>query len=126
MGYLYVLRFAEPLGNQSNPRAQAQYYLGYTSRKPEYRISQHMRGQGAAITRAARQRGIAMTVELVIPGCTRATERYYKQHIKSTPRLLAQHTNKHTRATNRCIQALEKWSIPWAVMLSSMSSKATT
>ncbi len=58
---VYLLHFDAPLGNLTNPRAQAQHYLGWAMDLAE-RLAQHAAGRGAAITRAAVERGISWRV----------------------------------------------------------------
>jgi predicted GIY-YIG superfamily endonuclease len=66
-GTVYLLHFLEPIGNPTNPRAQAQHYLGY-SRQPERRISIHTQARGAAIVRHVQQQGIGFLVVRTWPG----------------------------------------------------------
>lgn len=75
---VYILKFHSPLGNQ---RHQANYYVGYCDDGTlERRLMEHRRGRGAAITQAARLRGIGFDVVLTMPG-DRTTERRIKnQH----------------------------------------------
>lgn len=75
---VYFLKFHQPLGNPDNPRAQAQFYIGSCAdRRLKARLAEHRRGHGAAITRAAGQRGIGFDVVLTLPG-GRAEERRIK------------------------------------------------
>lgn len=84
---IYVLEFERPLGNPDNPRAQARYYLGWCEDdRLEERFSEHLRGWGAAITRAAVNRRIAFEVVLKLPG-DRTEERRLKNY-KNTPKLV--------------------------------------
>lgn len=57
-GYVYALSFDRPL-------AHAQFYLGSTHNFPN-RLKQHCKGKGAAITRAAREQGIHLRIEVVL------------------------------------------------------------
>lgn len=57
-GWLYLLHFTDQLGNLDNPRACAQHYVGWAL-DPARRLQEHADGHGAAITRAARARGLA-------------------------------------------------------------------
>ncbi len=85
VGWVYIIHFSQPLGNLSNPRAQARHYAGFAL-DPLARFQEHCTGQGAKITRAAVQRGITLT----LVGCHEApqmTERMLKRQIKNTPRL---------------------------------------
>lgn len=81
---VYLLHFAAPLGNLSNPRAQATHYLGWAANL-EQRIAQHRAGQGAALTRAAVERGIDFEVVATWPGDWRLERRL--KALKATPRL---------------------------------------
>lgn len=83
---VYILQFVTPLGNH---RHQARYYIGHC--RPDRlarRLQEHRSGQGAAITRAAAERGIAIKLVATLPG-DRTTERYLKNQ-KNTPRLIRQ------------------------------------
>lgn len=67
-GWCYLFHFSRPLGNLSNPRAQAQHYTGWAA-DPDgdgtelaHRIAEHLAGQGARITRAAVAQGIELTI----------------------------------------------------------------
>lgn len=67
-GWCYLFHFSRPLGNLSNPRAQAQHYTGWAAdpdgdgAELEHRIAEHLAGQGARITRAAVAQGIELTI----------------------------------------------------------------
>lgn len=67
LGWLYILHFARQLGNQANTRALAGHYTGWCE-DPEARDHDHRTGQGAAITRAAAERGIDWTMFILGPG----------------------------------------------------------
>lgn len=64
---VYLLHFAQPLGNPQNTRAQASHYLGWAL-DVSARLADHRAGRGAAITRAAVERGIAFDVVATWPG----------------------------------------------------------
>lgn len=81
---VYLIHFSAPLGNPGNARAQAQHYLGYTI-DLDARIAQHRAGQGAALTRAAVERGITFEVAATWPGDWHL-EKHLKA-LKATPRL---------------------------------------
>jgi predicted GIY-YIG superfamily endonuclease len=50
-GYVYLLCFEQPIGNLSNPRAQARHYIGWTPGYLDDRIREHRGSRGpAAIT----------------------------------------------------------------------------
>lgn len=81
---VYLLHFAAPLGNLTNPRAQASHYLGWAV-DLDLRIRQHRAGQGAHITRAAVERGIGFEVVATWPGDYLLEKRI--KALKATPRL---------------------------------------
>ena len=80
----YLLHFDAPLGNPDNPRAQARHYLGWAARLDRCAL-QHMQGKGAAITRAAVERGIGFVVARTWSG-DRSLERKLKNRHEA-PRL---------------------------------------
>lgn len=93
---VYVLLFSSPLGNPNTPHGTAQTYIGWCrSEYPERRVAKHVRGQGAAIVRAAVEQGLEVRIAAVIPGATRADERRLKDW-KKTPRLLARWRERPT------------------------------
>lgn len=66
---IYVLKFRKPLGNWSNPRGMASYYLGWCEDdRLQQRLQEHRNGRGAAITRWASANGIAFDLVLAVPG----------------------------------------------------------
>lgn len=75
----YLLHFDRPLGNPSNPRGQAQHYLGSTDRAIEQRFAEHLSGRGAKITRAAVERGIQLQVVRVWHEGSRELEIWLKE-----------------------------------------------
>ncbi|MBN1286261.1 MAG: endonuclease [Anaerolineae bacterium] len=82
---LYLLRFSGVLGNPGNPHGAAQYYLGWCDDRPgalEARLAEHRRGQGAAITRAAIERGYGIELVATHPGNRDAEKRFkrWKNH----------------------------------------------
>lgn len=84
---VYILKFAEPLGNQKH---SAQFYIGYAEPdRVHARIAQHQAGRGAAITRAAVERGIAIDHVLTLPGGRDEERRLKKQH--NTRRIVVKH-----------------------------------
>lgn len=81
---IYILEFSTPLGSS---RHQASYYVGYCDdHRLEQRFKEHLKGEGAAITRAALKRGISFKVLATMPG-TREDERKLKRQ-KNTPRIV--------------------------------------
>ncbi len=85
---IYILEFSAPLGDVNNPRGQARYYIGFCSddRDLADRLAEHRAGWGAAMCRAANQRGITYQVVATLPG-DRAEERRLKRQ-KNTPRIV--------------------------------------
>jgi len=57
MGEVYLFHFNAPLGNLSNPRAQARHYVGFSD-DLDARIKQHLAGKGAKIVAAALKQGL--------------------------------------------------------------------
>jgi hypothetical protein len=57
-GEVYLFHFHQPLGNLSNPRAQALHYCGFAEDLPA-RIAKQLSGHGAKIVAAAMERGIS-------------------------------------------------------------------
>ena len=86
---IYILKFSRKLGNLDNPKAQAQYYVGWCEDdRLEERLDEHTSGRGAKITRAAIEQGITFEVVAVIPG-----DRWVERAIKNrgnTPKLVEQ------------------------------------
>lgn len=81
---IYILQFDPPLGGTKH---KATYYIGWCEdNQLERRLKQHREGRGAAITRAAAERGIVMTPIIVLSG-DRNEERRLK-NMKNTPRLV--------------------------------------
>lgn len=85
---IYILEFERPIGNLSNPKGQARFYLGYCddSRLSD-RLSEHKAGKGAALTRYAVAAGIGFVVAATLPG-TKEDERRLKRQ-KNTPRIVS-------------------------------------
>ncbi|WP_205704062.1 hypothetical protein [Candidatus Chloroploca sp. Khr17] len=81
---VYLLHFETPLGNPDNPRAMASHYIGW-AHDLAGRMRDHRSGHGAALTRAANERGISYQVVATWPG-DRALERWIKLR-KCAPRL---------------------------------------
>ena len=83
LGWIYLLHFARPLGNLSNPRAQAQHYVGFATDLEE-RVAQQISGIGARITRAA----VAQEIEISLVAAWQAPLSFEKhlKRIKNAPR----------------------------------------
>lgn len=77
MATVYLLHFAEPIGNPANRRAMAQHYIGWTS-EPAKRMDRHAAGNGAAIMRAVHARHIRVELARTWSG-TRTLERQLKR-----------------------------------------------
>lgn len=73
VGYVYILTF-QALGSE---RHSACTYIGW-AKDVEARLAEHRAGVGAAITRAAVEKGYALEVFAVLPGLTRNDERALK------------------------------------------------
>lgn len=78
---VYLLHFSQPLGDPGNPRGQAQHYIGYADNLPQ-RLTTHRMGDGAAIMRACRERGIDFCLARTWPG-GRQEERALKRRKKA-------------------------------------------
>lgn len=78
---VYLLHFDRPLGDLSNPRGQAQHYIGSAS-NVSLRIAAHRQGDGAAIMRACKDAGIDFDLVRTWPG-GRAEERALKRRKKA-------------------------------------------
>jgi hypothetical protein len=61
IGTVYLFHFSAPLGNLSNPRAQARHYLGFTE-DLDARIAKHLAGKGAKIVAAALKQGLVFEI----------------------------------------------------------------
>lgn len=84
---IYILKFSHMIGNRSNPRGQAGYYIGWCEDwRLEERIDDHVAGRGACITRAVVERGYGLELVATLPG-TRDDERKLKRQ-KNTPRIV--------------------------------------
>ena len=81
---VYLLHFEAPLGDASNPRAQAQHYLG-SAVDLEARLEEHHRGTGARIMQVVEERRISWRVVRTWEG-DRQLERRLKRR-KNAPRL---------------------------------------
>lgn len=84
--YIYILEFSGTLGDPSNPKGQAKFYVGKTF-DVAARLEEHRAGQGAHITRAAVQQGLTLNVVAVFKGAG-TIERQIKNQA-NTPRLVA-------------------------------------
>ncbi len=91
---LYLLKFSQPLGSDKH---KAQYYLGWVEchKQLEHRLRQHRAGQGAAITRAAVERGYELHLVGTMPG-DRKEERRLKS-MKNHKRIAVKFEEKNER-----------------------------
>lgn len=78
---VYLIHFSQPLGDLSNPRGQAQHYIGWTPHLAE-RLAEHRAGNGAAIMRACNERGIGWVLARTWVG-DRDLERALKRRKKA-------------------------------------------
>jgi hypothetical protein len=76
MGEVYLFHFNAPLGNLSNPRAQARHYLGFSD-DFDARIKKQLAGRGAKIVAAALKQGLIFEL-YHWPACL-ATEKLIKR-----------------------------------------------
>jgi hypothetical protein len=60
-GTVYLFHFNAPLGNLSNPRAQAQHYFGFCE-DFDARIAKQLAGKGAKIVAAALKEGLVFEI----------------------------------------------------------------
>jgi predicted GIY-YIG superfamily endonuclease len=83
MALVYLIHFETPLGSD-NPRGKAQHYLGFTGKESlEKRMARHASGDGAAIMRAVKERGIDWQVARTWRDGSRALERRLKNYHKA-------------------------------------------
>ena len=75
-GHLYIFHFNAPLGNLSNPRAQASHYCGFAE-DLDSRIAKQLSGKGAKIVAAALKQGLVFEI-YHWPACL-ATEKLVKR-----------------------------------------------
>lgn len=75
-GHLYIFHFNAPLGNLSNPRAQARHYVGFCE-DLDRRITAHLAGKGAKLVAAALKQGLVFEL-YHWPACL-ATEKLVKR-----------------------------------------------
>ena len=57
MNTVYLIHFDRPIGDLSNPRGQAQHYLGFTE-DLDARLQAHRTGNGSAIMAAVTRAGV--------------------------------------------------------------------
>jgi putative endonuclease len=74
---VYLIELARPLGTD---RHQARFYVGFCGEnRLLQRLAEHKAGRGAAMLRAANERGIHYDVIMTWPGGTRKLERTFKR-----------------------------------------------
>lgn len=82
-GYVYLIQLASPLGGE---RHKAQFYLG-SAGDLNKRLAQHRAGTGAAMLRAANQKGIEYqiikSIRLPTIAAARALEKRLKRRQKN-------------------------------------------
>lgn len=110
-GWLYILCFDRPIGNQENRRALAAHYLGWCLDVAP-RVATHAAGRGAALTAAAVAQGIRWQV-FYRPG-TPALERWLKIHYKQTPKCCPRCAAKRGRRPAHGFQPLDQLALPLA------------
>lgn len=109
---LYIIRFQSKLGNPNNPRAQAQYYIGHCAEdRLGDRYFLHIKGAGAAITKACVERGIPMEVIAILPGGTRHDERMLKRR-KYAPRFVERLLTTGVEGWVVMSNAYDHWELP--------------
>ncbi len=81
-GFVYIIELDAPLGSAKH---QARYYVGWAL-SIEARLAEHRSGNGAAMLRAANERGIGYRIVASFPG-SRDDERKIKRQ-KNTPRIV--------------------------------------
>ncbi len=92
---VYLLEFERFIGDPTNPRGRAKFYMGYCQdSRFGTRIREHAKGRGAAITRAAKEQGISFTCVLTIAHGTRELEQKLKG-LKSHKRVLQKYGRGH-------------------------------
>ena len=76
---VYILEFERPVGGRSR------FYIGYSPDERTYfsRMKAHVKGRGAAFTRAAVAQGIKFKTVVIIPDGTRQDERRLKSWKKA-------------------------------------------
>lgn len=81
-GVVYLLHLDRRMGDLSNPRGQAQHYLGF-SWNLDARLAMHREGRGAKMLAAARRQGIGWTLArtwLGGPDLEKALKRQHAHH----------------------------------------------
>lgn len=81
IGFCYLFHFSAPLGNLSNPRAQASHYFGFTD-DLDARIKKQLAGRGAKLVAAAVKQGLVF--ELYHWPAPLATEKLVKKTKKTS------------------------------------------
>ena len=61
MSTVYLIHFEQPIGDLSNPRGQAQHYLGFTE-DLEARLEAHRTGNGSRLMEVVTEAGIDWTL----------------------------------------------------------------
>jgi hypothetical protein len=74
---IYLIHFDTPIGNLTNPRGQAQHYLGYAF-SVEDRVERHSQGRGSFLMKAVVEKQIGYHVVRTWYG-NRKTEKILKR-----------------------------------------------
>jgi hypothetical protein len=111
-GWLYILHFTSLIGNPANTRALAGHYTGWTY-DPEERDAKHRAGEGAALTRAAVERGVDWTMYVLGPGAWGA-EKALKR-LKAGPRLCPICGRRHPRGQLHVVSVYQQLALDLAV-----------
>lgn len=91
---IYILQFDPQMHH-------ARYYVGWCEDgRLDERLTEHKKGRGAKITRAAVEKGIQLALVATLPG-DRTRERAIKRQ-KNTPRLVKQLMNKRKIDVGSC------------------------
>jgi putative endonuclease len=84
---VYLLHFASPIGELSNPRGAAQHYMGFAERsRLVNRLGEHAAatGKGARLVQVVLEAGCAVELVRVWPGGSRWLERSLKNRHGTT------------------------------------------
>ncbi len=83
-GTCYLIHFARPIGNPTNPRGQAQHYLGHAE-DLEARLDAHAKGNGARLMEVVAELEVPWQLVRTWPGDRGVEKRLKRQH--NAPRL---------------------------------------
>jgi len=91
---VYLIHFDRPIGDLSNPRGQAQHYLGFTHDLAG-RLQAHRSGNGSALMAAVAQRGIGWELARTWEGDRHLERKLKNRH--NSPRLCPICQNAHNQ-----------------------------